>query len=363
MSITSVSYANFRDPWGLARRMLFHRDPIARWTLFEALVGMLMIPLDLGLGLWERRDEHRQMARPSGRSTELPLLLVVGPPRSGSTMVSQLLACHIDVGYFPNICNIFPHAPRTATRWIGTSRAVAQRRSLQSFYGNTSGWRGMSDGFAIWNRWLGSDRYRVSREITDEQRVAMRTFFHQWTTTFGKPLLNKNNRNVDAITLLADILPQAYFIVVQRDPFFIAQSLLHAREFVQGDRRRGWGLYSNDVLAGPLSAGSCDDDVKRREIESVCRQICEIDQRIEMQLKELPTSRFLVLDYCDVCQSPDSAVLRVVNQIPGLRLRESTDLSKLQPLPMANTIRLRADEEAQVRQFLSPHRSRACELT
>ena len=50
----------------------------------------------------------------------------------------------------------------------------------------------------------------------------------------SKPLLDKDNRNVDGIELSTALLPRSYVIVVQRDPIMTVQSLLAAREFVQG---------------------------------------------------------------------------------------------------------------------------------
>ena len=44
------------------------------------------------------------------------------------------------------------------------------------------------------------------------------------------------------------------FIVVKRDPFYVAQSLLKAREDVQGDRSIGWGAGADDGLLSPAAS-------------------------------------------------------------------------------------------------------------
>lgn len=107
-----------------------------------------------------------------------------------------------------------------------------------------------NDGFGVWNRWLGKDRYVARKSLTDDEVESMRQFFEAWRLEFSLPFLNKNNRNLDGLTLLAESLPGARFVVVRRNPMLVVQSILESRTIVQGDATRGWGLMSESLPGG-----------------------------------------------------------------------------------------------------------------
>ncbi|MCA9264194.1 MAG: sulfotransferase [Planctomycetales bacterium] len=312
------SYANFQDPWGLFRRMLSRGGPVARWKLVESGLELAARPLDAVLSRLEARLVRDE--QPASH----PILLVVGPPRSGTTVASQLIANELDVTYFSNLCNIFERAPLTASR-LFTPRNIRSRRRLQNFYGSTRGLAGISDGFAIWNRWFGSDRYQVALPMTQSSQREMRCFLRSWVQHFDRPLLNKNNRNVDAIDSLAAILPEAHFLVVRRDPYFIAQSLIHARQFIQGNKNIGWGLYASTDSSSPNSSDPL------AHVDDVCRQVMAIEARLDDQLQRLDANRFDTIDYATLCATPSSVLREICLRVEGLRFRDPT-ADELPPL-------------------------------
>jgi hypothetical protein len=151
----------------------------------------------------------------------------------------------------------------------------------------------------------------------------MRSFFAAWEAAFGGPFVNKNNRNTAAVRLLATQLPTARFILIRRDPLFIAQSLLEARETVQGDRAIGWGLAAGQ-------SDSADD------IADVADQVLRIEKLIEDQLATVDPARILEVGYHDLCVDPAGVVGRVAEwlglapqRLDTLEPFESTDRPRL----------------------------------
>jgi hypothetical protein len=208
---------------------------------------------------------------------------------------------------------LFPHAPITAQR-LFLRRESHSSASFHSYYGNTTGLAEPNDGFHVWNRWLGNDRYRAPETLPDDAVAEMRRFFAAWTATFGRPFLNKNNRNTDCIALLGRVLPEAYFVVVRRDPVYVAQSLLIARQHIQGDKSWKWGLLSRDQEpdTGPLGY-----------VDSVCRQVVDIEHRIADECAALPASRIVDVSYEAFCKRPADAIEAVYTRVWG----EPADLS------------------------------------
>jgi hypothetical protein len=293
------THANFRDPVGLAIRMLRSRDRAAYAALVRAASASALIPLDALLARFEARR-----LRAAGPPTK-PLVLIVGAPRSGTTLLYQVLAHFLPVTYLTNLSALFPRAPITASRLF---RPRATAVTTHSYYGNTAGLGGPNDGFHVWNRWLGEDRYRAAETLTDAQADEMRRFFGAWTAAFDRPFLNKNNRNADCIALLGRTLPEARFVVVRRDPVYVAQSLLIARQQIQGDKSRKWGLRSLDQEAdqGPLGY-----------VDSVCVQIADIERRITEACRTLPPERVVAVQYERFCEQPAAVIGEVAERALG----------------------------------------------
>jgi len=293
------AHANFRDPVGLVLRMLRSGDRAAREALVREAGQLVLSPLDRCLELIEERR-----LRAAG-SSMLPLVLVVGSSRAGTTLVYQVLARYLPVTYFTNLSALFPRAPLTASR-LFHRRAPSSRDGLHNYYGNTAGLTGPNDGFHVWNRWLGTDRYRAPASLPEATIARMRQFFAAWTEAFGRPLLNKNNRNADCVGLLGRALPEAFFVLVRRNAADIAQSLLLARQEIQGDKRRKWGVrsYDQETASDPLGY-----------VDSVCRQVVEVERTLRRDVPTLEPARIIEVRYEEFCADPADSLERISGRV------------------------------------------------
>lgn len=309
-------HSNFQDPIGLVKRMLASRHPAARSALGREAIRYPLIPVDQVMGLFERR---RVAAAPD---PQLPIVLVVGLPRSGTTLLGQVLTAHLPVSFPTNLTELFPHAPITATLRLG--RFAPRTVRYETFYGNTASRGSPNDAFSIWNRWLGTDRYTTPEHLTPEVGAEMRRFFGAWEQAFGRPFLNKNNRNTAAMAAIAEHLPTVRFVVIRRDPLFVAQSLVEARQIVQGDRRIGWGLGADGVAE--------DDDY----IIDVADQVYRVEQTLDEQIARLPEGAVKQVSYAALCADPAGLVRDVAGWLGVL----PADIDQLEPFTAADQQRL-----------------------
>lgn len=317
-------------------RMLQSGEPAARSALVREGVAILMTPLDLLLQALETKLLTQT------HTTDLPIILVVGLPRSGSTLVYQTLAQSLPVSFFTNLSALFPRAPITISRRLDL---WCQYRSpdFHNFYGNTPGWAAPNDGFHIWNRWLGQDRYTVPQQLSLEGQVQMRTFFTAWLAVMGQPLLNKNNRNTAGMSLLSQILDNLWFIVVHREPLYVAQSLLIAREKVQGNRAISWGLGTESAAKPALDP-----------FEDVAAQVARISQDLALQQLQCVGDRLIEVSYEQFCADPRAIVCQIYKTIWGPHADPSMVHPPQQPfqcgnrnqLPLAEFQRLQAAIDA-----------------
>jgi hypothetical protein len=329
-----VSYSNFRDPAGLARRMVTSGQAPARWSLGLAALAALSTPVDL----WWGRHEDELLQAATSRIDQ-PLVFVVGCSRSGTTLAYQLLTRTTQVSYFTNLASLFRRSPITASRRFAPY--LHRPKGQSSYFGQTAGFSGANDGFAVWDRWLGIDRYRP--EEPDDRAVAgMRAFFAAWTTAFPRPLVNKNNRNALAIRWLASALPEARFVVVRRDRRATVRSLLGAREHVQGSVDHAWGLAAADV-------GASDDPL--RHVDVTYQQVAVVDAALDEQLAGLAADRFVDVRYEALCGDP-GAFVECVAELGGLRLVEE-GMPRLSPLRVSTGKPRSAAEEKRLERLLS----------
>ncbi len=327
---------NFRDPVGLLFRMLASGDATAYAVLLREFLPYLLSPLDKR---WQRREKgiYDQKLRSSK-----PLILVLGGSRSGTTLLYQVLARTLSVSYFTNLGQSFPRAPITmAQRW---NKYGSRHRSsrYRNYYGSVAGLHSPSDGFHIWNRWFGTDRNHAPDRLEPNAIQALGHFIHAWHETIGLPLLNKNNRNAYCIEHFEQAYPdRSYYILIERDPIYVAQSLLLARETVQGHRSRPWGL-------GATTQDTFDSPAE--EILSVCRQVDRVNDDIRTRLETIPESRKIMIRYEDFCQDPGEHIRAIADQITGCEMAMNLEAIPKE-LTSTNRRRMKDSEFALIKRF------------
>lgn len=307
--------------------MVASGDPVAYFTLFREGVGVLVKPLDVLLQSMEKRRLQQ------ATSTEMPVILIIGGPRCGTTLLYQTLVQYLPVSYFSNLIAVFPRSPISAGKLFHLfGRRIKQ--DFRNYYGSVAGFRGPNDGFPIWNRWLGKDRYVVPELISPHILADMRRFFDAWHTAFQKPFMNKNNRNVLCAVQLANALRPAYIIEIRRDPVFVAQSLIQSRLAVQGSKYATWGVGGLKSEMGRNGIGYVDD---------VCRQVINVDLELDKAKSLICPDYYIQISYERFCDYPSQAVKRVYKQIWGEELPGQL-LSNLQPFQNMNRKAI-SDEE------------------
>jgi hypothetical protein len=313
--------AHFHDPFGLTVRLLRSGDPAARYALGLAAGSLAATPLDLALQPAERR--LYAAAEPPRR----PQVIVVGPPRSGTTLVALTLIQSLPVACLNNLAALFPRSPLVANRML--------RRWLRpppptthSFYGKTVGLLGHHDCLHLWDRWLGKDRTRIPEHLPEPRRDEMRRFFGACEGLFGLPVVLKNNNLASYATRVAEALPTARFVYLTRDPLYLAQSLLDARRLIHGSDDVPYGLH--EVVVRPPDCSVIDD---------VCHQVRFLRERMDDERKALGPLASTV-SYEAFCADPTGVVCDVGRRILGLDPDEAALRARLRPLPPSRRVRI-----------------------
>ena len=316
--------AHIQDPFGLIKRMLLSGSRAAWFTLWTAGVAVLLLPLDLLLAPWERR-RARQGAAPG--STTWPCLFICGPARSGTTVVYQYLASQLDVAYCENFTYLFPRSTLLSSRLIqSVLGAPRPPKSLDNYYGKTTGLRAPSEANHLWNQWVRPDSsgFRTRLSTNDADRLA--AFVRAFSRQSGKPMLAKNNNLNVFADVVAEALPEAWFICLRREPRFLAQSLIRASQDIHGNPEHGYGVRNDD---SPKTAN---------HVQDVCQQVKYLNDVAEHMRNRIGDERFIMLDYEKFCEDPSTFVEWLTAAIPGLAARPREAVTSPSPLAHHNVV-------------------------
>lgn len=174
----------------------------------------------------------------------LPTLHVLGCARSGTTLLTQLLASHLDVGCINNLCAAFWAAPCTGIRLSKHLLGVGGPSTYESQFGRTGR---PSDPHEFGYFWAGLLGFREMREpsLAERGRVdwaRVRQVLLNMTDSYGIPVVFKSPMLVWYCTEILDVLPKTCFLWIRRDPYQNALSLLRARREFAGDETAWFSL-------------------------------------------------------------------------------------------------------------------------
>jgi len=324
---------------GLALRLLGTGDRTAYSAMLVAGLAALATPLDAMLAARER-----SLYRP-GTSPRKPIVLVAGAPRSGTTITSQILVKNLPVTYFNNLTQVFPRSPIVANRLFGRFLRGPER-GYGNFYGRTRRLSGRNDALHIWDRWWGPHRYHPPHAFTPEVVNEMRAFFAAYETAFGRPIVNKNNALATCAKVMADALPTARFLLIERSPAANVQSILRAREMIQGDRRAPYGVPA------PADWGA------ESPIEEVCAQVVYHRHIAREQQAKLGSDRVWIVRYEEFCSDPIARVERVARDILGVVVDRASLTSAIPRLQARTRLTLSAADLEAIERGLALYEDR-----
>lgn len=238
-----------------------------------------------------------------------PLVFVMGPLRSGTTLFMQWLAATGVCAYPTNLLSRFYGAPAIGAliQQLLTDPAYNFRDEILDFQspiafssdnGKTKGALAPNEFWYFWRRflpfkeldWLPDEELE---RIVDVQRLADELL--GLTRIFGKPFALKGLILNYNIPFLAKAFPGALFVRMHRDPIANVASILDARVRQFGNERT-W--YSFKIPEYPRLK---DMDALNQSVG----QLHFIDSALRKGMGELDESRSLYVCYEAFCENPE----------------------------------------------------------
>lgn len=232
------------------------------------------------------------------RRRDLPLVFIVAVPRTGTTLLYQLMARHLDVGYVNNFMARFWMAPIAgAVLHDAYYESKARAIPLRSHLGATDGHASPHEFSWFWEYWLefgDVDDHPVGR-LRQMNWSAVRRELEGLAGWSGAPVVMKSINYVNyQIDWIARHFPTARFVWMRRRGPYVAQSIYESRRKRYGDPSVWWSVRPADV----------DDWVDRPPAEQIAHQIVDIREAISASFSRLDDDRQETVRYGDLTRRP-----------------------------------------------------------
>lgn len=255
------------------------------------------------------------------KEQDYPIILIMGPLRSGTTLMTQWLAATGEIAYPTNMLSRFYGAPIMGAKiqQLLTDKKYNFRNEIldfssevnyQSENGKTKGALAPNEFWYFWRRFI--PYVEDIGYLTDEQLMAevdvdyMLKEFIGLTETFGKPFALKGNHCNYNIGFLDKVFDKVLFIYTKRDPYTNTESALKARERQQGSEEEWYSFkipeYSElSKITNP--------------IKQAAGQVYHNNQAIVSGLEKVAEHRKMIVEYEDFCDNPEKYYKELVAKL------------------------------------------------
>ncbi len=298
-----------------------------------------------------------QVAVKNYHQPRYPVLLIVGGPRTGSTVMMQWLANTGVFVYPSNLLSRFYAAPYIGAKiqlmltnpeynFKDEFEDFTYRISFESDLGKTRGILAPNDFWYFWRRFIPNTE-PVYLEEAELKKVDTRSFLSELAAieaVFDKPFAMKAMILEQNLPFLARMFENGIFLYLKRHPFYNIQSLLEAREKFFGTRRRWYSIKPREYEF----LSKLDDP-----IEQVAGQVYFKNKIVEKGLSQIPPSRWLQVDYDDFCRAPGQVFRQIQEKYRQQGYPADWEYRGPQEFHSANTVRL---PEGDVRRIIAAYK-------
>lgn len=276
----------------------------------------------------------------------MPPLFLVGNPRSGTSVFMQFLALSGAFSIPTNLLSRFYYAPflgakiqelLTNPEYDYKKELTAENSGagLASDIGKTQGSLAPSEFFHFWRRFLP----RYDPEYLDEgdcekiDMAGLQKGIAAIESVFARPFAAKAIIVQYNLDVLFSGFPNGLLVHIRRDPVYVMQSILQARERFYGNRGLWWSVKPKEY------AQLKDMDFYHQ----IAGQVYYTERALAEQMLKIPEPNKLIIDYEAFCADPPSVARAINEKYAGLGFGLNMPIDRIEALEPKNTVRIEAE--------------------
>lgn len=290
----------------------------------------------LGLMNDELKKNHGALLLDIEAVTPFPFLFVCGLPRSGTTLLMQLLSNCLDVGYINNLIARFWSVPlygivlsKTLLNGKNDTKNDTKNDKEQDYtstWGKTKDIDGPHEFSYFWHEWFHPHDCPEGMGI-DPEKILSSTDWPGLQKTllnmahyFNKPMLFKGIWPSYFLEKFIELIPDSLFIFITRNEEDVALSLYRTRLKYYENPNTWWSVY-------PAEYNRLKD---LPWYEQIAGQIFYLNALYSRQIEKIDGRNILFVNYNELCDSPPK-VLEIIRAHVEKNFSYSVDLVRKPP--------------------------------
>ena len=246
----------------------------------------------------------------------LPTAIIVGLPRTGSTLLQQVMISRYQLAYISNLTAKFYKNPAAGTLVHENLVPKDYSSDFLSAYGNTSGVFEPSEFGWFWQDQLQLDQHDVPGQGINW--ACLNTHLSDIKSVAKKPLIIDNPYLCSYIGEIKTHLKDVKILHLQRDLWNVCNSMLNARI-------QRYGKLDEFFGAKPRSFANL---LKMEDpVEQVVQQVHDLQQDINDGLAIIDPKDILSIDITDLRAEPEEVASRVNAFLGGGGIAKSNSIS------------------------------------
>ncbi|MBN2662970.1 MAG: sulfotransferase [Bacteroidales bacterium] len=265
--------------------------------------------------------EKKKIMAYSAKKAAYEPVFIIGTPRSGSTILFQVLTNYLDVSYITNLVNLAKKNPFFGFYLNEKINKNEPHNTFNSSFGKTDSqnFNAPNEGL-FWYKWLKKgEYYSDENSLNKSQKKEFRDTIYAIINKYHKPFLIKNLSFSVRIKLLHNIFPNAKYIYIKREQAFIAQSIIMAKRKLNIPDDAIWSVKPENFA----------EFEKAGLIKQVVNQVVSIENQINTDKKLIDKSNFLEINYSDLCNNTNNTVTLIKDFINAEKITTTKKIKNL----------------------------------
>ena len=250
-----------------------------------------------------------------------PIIFILGPLRSGTTLMTQWLAASGKIAYPTNMLSRFYGAPVIGAKIqkLLTDEKYNFRNEILDFSseinyhsenGKTKGALAPNEFWYFWRRFIPYVEeigYLTDQQLMEKVDVNyMLSEFIGLTETFEKPFVLKATHCNYNIGFLDQVFDKALFLYMKRDPYTNTESSLKARERQLGTIEEWYSFKIPEYS---------DLSQINNPIKQTAGQVYHNNKAVQEGLAKVAEHRKMIVEYEDFCENPEKYYKELVAKL------------------------------------------------
>lgn len=259
---------------------------------------------------------EKRLTRQSVKDIQ-PVIFIIGAPRSGTSLLYELLIRQYKFAYISNLAQLMNRVPVSVSKiGLGLIEKYHDNKvdSYNSKYGALSGLGAPSEGGMVWSRWLAETHYLDESHLKNIDEVSLKGTILGFSNAMQGPFLNKNVMHSVHMRLLNVLFPECLFIHINREIKSNVRSILRAHSKFSTNKDEWFSVKPKEYKQYK------NDDIVLRTVA----QVHYIHENIYEDAKYLGEGRIFKIDYEKLCENPKLVIHSICTFLAknGVELKE-----------------------------------------